>query len=151
MARTGMGGRNPQRPQRHMTDPTTTEEGRKRIAQAVSESALQDKVIEVCHVMGHLVFHDPDARRCRHCHQMVFDKRARGFPDLVILRLPGLRRRGPLVIFAELKTERGALSHEQKVWRSFLETIAKVVPGVAYYLWKPTDINDVIRLLADRE
>lgn len=115
----------------------------------VREGDLQAAIIGLCQRMGHLVFHDPDARRCRHCGQMQFDKRVRGFPDLMIVRMPKRGLRGPWLILAELKTERGQLSTEQRVWRTYLSVAAKLCPGVLYAVWRPHDWPMIQRLLSE--
>ena len=55
----------------------------------------------------------------------------RGFPDLV------LAKEGK-VIFAELKTEKGAVRKEQKQW---LELLGGV-------LWRPRDMDQIIKVLS---
>jgi len=58
-----------------------------------------------------------------------------GFFDLVLVKRPR-------VIFAELKTERGKLSEQQKKW--FDETAMGVAET---YLWRPRDIDEIERIL----
>jgi hypothetical protein len=59
-----------------------------------------------------------------------------GFFDLVMIR-------GPRTIFAELKSEKGKLSHEQNKWI----VTAKECPGVEVYVWRPSDIKNIERTL----
>ena len=56
-----------------------------------------------------------------------------GFPDLCMAR-------GPRLVFAELKTERGKLSPAQIAW---LDTLA-AVPGIEVYrTWRPSNWETV--------
>lgn len=59
-----------------------------------------------------------------------------GFFDLVLIK-------APRVIFAELKSVNGRTTQAQKDW--FVRTSA--CPGVAVYLWRPTDIEAIERIL----
>jgi hypothetical protein len=59
-----------------------------------------------------------------------------GLPDLVLVRKPR-------VIFAELKSERGSMRSEQKVWRAALEECT----GVEYFVWRPRDQDAIVAAL----
>jgi len=52
-----------------------------------------------------------------------------GFPDLVCVR-------GPRLVFAELKTEKGRVTREQTLW---LDDLAAVGAHVRATLWSPPD------------
>lgn len=134
---------------RPRADPT--EAARRKLYADVLEAPFQRQVTNMVRQMGDLVFHDPDARTCPHCHQMVTDKRVRGFPDLFIARWPKIGRRAPWLILAELKTERGQLSPEQKAWGVVLSLIARVCPGFHYAVWRPSDLPKIIALLTDQQ
>ena len=82
------------------------------------------QVIETAQWLGYMAFHVYDSRRCR-----------AGFPDLVLLR-------ANRIIYAELKTERGRLSPDQRVW---LDALTEA--GCYCYLWRPSDVDEVIRIL----
>lgn len=60
-----------------------------------------------------------------------------GFPDLVLLRPPRL-------IFAELKSDVGRLTSQQKEWITDLSQIE----GIEVYVWKPKDLDEIQRILA---
>ena len=68
-----------------------------------SEKRFQDAVVQLAQLSGCLVYHTYDSRRS-----------TPGFPDLVILR-------DDLLIFAELKTEKGKLSKYQANWLDALK------------------------------
>ncbi len=60
-----------------------------------------------------------------------------GFPDRVLVR--------DRVIFAELKTEKGVVSDSQREW---LTGLAR--GGAEVYLWRPSDLDEVARVLSKR-
>lgn len=62
-----------------------------------------------------------------------------GFFDLTIVSRA--RRR---IIFAELKSEKGSLTEEQVVWG---KEVAGILTGVEYYVWRPSDLDDIERIL----
>jgi hypothetical protein len=90
-----------------------------------SEKEFQSAVIDLAERHGWRTFHVYDSRRSE-----------AGFPDLTLVR------RGVLV-FIELKAERGQPSAEQKAWLADLELVA----GVTVRLWRPSDWNEVVTLL----
>jgi len=59
----------------------------------------------------------------------------RGFPDLVMAK-------AGRVIFAELKADKGQLTTDQVAWHLALRD-----PRVESYIWRPSDEDDVIRML----
>ncbi len=59
-----------------------------------------------------------------------------GFPDLVLVR-------PPRVIFAELKRNKAQLRTAQVAWKVQLEDC----PGVEYYVWRPDDLEDILKIL----
>ena len=61
----------------------------------------------------------------------------RGFPDLVLVNADKSR-----IIFAELKSEKGKVSAEQ---RYCLDSLARCHHEV--YLWRPADIEEIARVL----
>lgn len=67
----------------------------------------------------------------RHHHQFNARRSAKGWPDLTLVRPPEL-------VIAELKTERGRVSEEQKVWLADLSAC-----GVEVYVWRPRDLEEV--------
>ena len=83
----------------------------------MNESALQAKVITLCHDLGLLVFHSTDSRR----------DVGRGFPDLVIVGKAG-------GMFAEVKDNWGQLSPDQCQWKYSL-----MASGAQWRLWRPSD------------
>lgn len=88
-----------------------------------SEAAFQQKVINYAIFKGWLVYHPPDNRpgkagRVQHV--------VPGYPDLTLVR--------ERVLFAELKTEKGRVSPEQKRWHAALKDA-----GAEAHIWRPSD------------
>lgn len=81
-----------------------------------SEKEFQSKVVALAEANDWRTFHVFDSRRS-----------AAGFPDLVLVR------KGTLIL-AELKSDVGRLSAEQKEWLKEL----REVNGVAVRLWRPS-------------
>lgn len=81
---------------------------------------------------------DPAELRGWRWHHQHYSKRSpAGWPDLVLVR-------GPRLVAAELKSERGRVHPEQRVW---LDALA-AVPGVETYLWRPSAWAQVQAVLA---
>ena len=59
-----------------------------------------------------------------------------GFPDLVMVRPPD-------IIFVELKAEKGRVTQDQEEWGWALMGC----PGVEYYLWRPSDWDELVEVL----
>lgn len=91
----------------------------------IHEKDWQETIERSARVLRWLVYHTYDSR-----------KSAPGFPDLLLIRPPRL-------IVAELKTETGRLSADQKLW---LENFRNI-PMVEAYVWRPSDWKQVERVL----
>lgn len=94
-----------------------------------TEAHFQQSVTELAERCGWLWWHDNDSRRNR-----------RGFPDLVLLRAPRL-------LLVELKTERGKLRPEQRIW---LDELGQC-PGIETYVWRPGDFDEIVSILNRRQ
>ena len=92
----------------------------------VTERDLREQVRDLCKLFGWKIYfswtsiHSP-----------------RGFPDLVLAN-PEQKR----VIFAELKSDKGTVTPYQQEWLDALEACGQEV-----YLWRPSDIENIARLL----
>lgn len=97
---------------------------------AVSEEAFSTNVRRFATTLGWLDYHTHDSRRS-----------PSGFPDLVLVRRPRM-------ILAELKTTKGELSTEQRVW---LWTLADAAYGGdgrwEVYVWTPPLLDRIIEVL----
>lgn len=93
----------------------------------MTESELQRLVCDLATLRGWSWYHTYDSRRSN-----------AGFPDLVL-------RRGPRLVFAELKSAKGVVSPAQADWLDGLRRT-----GVEVYVWRPVDWDNgtIDRLLA---
>ena len=105
----------------------------------LSESAFQNKVIDIARLNGWLVHHTRPAqvRAGKWATPVTGDI---GLPDLILAH----PKRG--LIFAELKTEIGRLTPGQKKWVATLHDA-----GVEIYVWRPSMMDDIIRTLNRKE
>lgn len=69
-------------------------------------------------------------------HQLDSIGTRAGLPDLIMVR-------PPRVVFAELKSEHGRLSAQQKVALELLERCT----GVEMYVWRPRDWDALVEVL----
>lgn len=95
-----------------------------------SEKEFQAVVIDIAKRQGWKVYHTYDSR-----------KSAPGFPDLTMVR------RG-MVIFAELKVGKNKLEPEQEDWKALLIEAAERNPMLLYFVWRPSDMEMIGRILA---
>ena len=98
----------------------------------IKEKDFQQGVVELARFNGWKVFHPYESRRC-----------VPGYPDLTMVRVSDRR-----IIFAELKTEKGRLSEYQKEWGEALTQIASEDNAVSYYLWRPSDWDEIEKVLS---
>lgn len=84
------------------------------IEDSMTETELQDAIIDVAERAGWLIFHDYDSRRNR-----------AGFPDLVLVK-------PPRVLFVELKKKGGVVSPNQRMWLDALARCDTIAAGVVY-------------------
>jgi hypothetical protein len=75
----------------------------------------------------------------RHYHSHRSDHSPAGFPDLVLVRA---RHPKPRVVFAELKSDRGRVTADQRAWITELRAC-----GQEAYIWRPSMWQDVERIL----
>lgn len=95
----------------------------------LSESDLQQRIIDRAKALGWLVYHTYDSRRS-----------TAGFPDLVLAR-------SEHVIFVEVKSEKGRLTQAQVEWLRALGIRDPLFePGV--YVWRPSDMAEIEKVLA---
>ena len=87
------------------------------LAAAMSEAQLLAIIRQACRTLGLLCYHTHDSRRSE-----------AGFPDLVIV--------GERVIYRELKSARGRVRPEQRVWLDAL-----TAAGQDADIWRPRDLH----------
>ena len=88
----------------------------------ISEKAFLLQVRELARYEGWLSYHTYRSTRSEP-----------GFPDLVLVR-------PPRVILAELKTDKGKLSADQRLWLDTLRRCSEVET----YLWRPSDWDRIV-------
>lgn len=100
------------------------------------ESVFQDQVIELAHIYRWRVAHFRPAQTNQGWRTPV-SADGKGFPDLVIVRAPEL-------IIAELKSQQGVLSADQKIWIADMQQVAAVASSnVEVYVWRPSDFDEI--------
>jgi hypothetical protein len=109
----------------------------------MGEQDLQGAVIDLCRLLHLRVAHFRPARTDQRWRTPVQADGA-GFPDLVIAGPGG-------VAFRELKSDRGRLSADQKLWQGAL-----LDAGADHWVWRPTDwvdglVNEELRMLAGKD
>jgi len=88
----------------------------------ISEKHWQDDVLEIANLFGWRAYHTFDSRRSQP-----------GFPDLILVR-------PPVVIAAELKTDKGRITLAQREWLAVLERCDRIQTR----LWRPQDRDQVL-------
>lgn len=96
----------------------------------MTEAELQSVVIELAQLKGWLVHHDRPARTAKGWRTPI--QGTPGFPDLVLAR-------NGRVIFAELKSERGAMRGDQLRWMRELAVEDVRGADVELEVWRPED------------
>ncbi len=107
-------------------------------ASGLAERDFERQVLELARLCGWRTAHFRPARTSKGWRTPVSGDGA-GFPDIVLCR-------PPLVLFAELKSERGKLRPEQREW---LEILGRC-EGVEARLWRPRDFEEIERTLCKR-
>ena len=92
----------------------------------MKEAELQAAVIDMAHLFGWIVAHFRPALTQSGRWVTPVQADGKGFPDLVLVR--------DEILYVELKSERGRLSLEQRMW---IEAIRAA--GGEAHLWRPTD------------
>ncbi len=95
----------------------------------LSESELQQMIVDRASVLGWLVYHTYDSRRS-----------APGFPDLVLCR-------AGRVVIVEVKSEKGRLSKDQAIWLRELGIGDQPSRSHEVYLWRPSDMDHIEEIL----
>jgi len=91
----------------------------------MTEKEFLQQVRDLAKLCGWLTYHTYDSRRS-----------PEGFPDLVLVR-------GNQMVFAELKSEKGSVRPEQRMWLDALEKVC----NVEVYLWRPHNWDEIIERL----
>lgn len=114
--------------------------GRRYAAWTETEAGFLQAVRELARACGWTCYHQRPALTRRGWRTALMG--TSGYPDLTLAKGRCGTRAGRLLI-VELKSERGALSPDQRHWKDILETIV----GVEYYLWRPSDWDEIVHCL----
>ncbi|HEY6568589.1 MAG TPA: VRR-NUC domain-containing protein [Actinomycetota bacterium] len=95
------------------------------------EADLKAAVIKIAKRERWLVHHTANRQGSRN------SAKGSGVPDLIMAH-PGGR-----LILAELKKQKAKLEPLQEQWQFALERC----PGIEYYVWRPSDLPDIDRIL----
>lgn len=112
------------------------------VLRAISEDQFLKQIIDLAHVYGWKACHTRAARTSKGWRTPVQGDGA-GFPDLILVR--------EIVIFAELKNEKGKISDAQEDWITTLNIATQTSknPGNAY-IWRPSDWDRIVNILSRR-
>jgi hypothetical protein len=119
---------------------------RKTYEHTVSEKAFQAHVIQCARINGFRVGREDPLSPHLDLIMHIHDSRKSagvGFPDLVLAH-----PKRPVLYLVELKTERGRIRPEQKIWKGVLERIEAASCGVVRYrLWRPSMWESIVEEL----
>ena len=100
------------------------------------EAAWQEQVISLARQFHWRVAHFRAGRTSRGQWRTPVQADGAGFPDLMLCD----RR----IIYAELKADKGKITPDQVEWLAAIRSA-----GGEAYLWRPADLEDVVRVLSD--
>lgn len=109
----------------------------KMVCRSMSERAWSDQFKKIYRRLGWIGAHFRPARKRDGTWSTAVEGEGIGFPDWVLLRPPRL-------LFVELKRETGKTTDKQNMWLSLL----RLVPWLEVYVWKPSDFEEVERVLS---
>ena len=105
-----------------------------------SERAFQASVLRLARLMGWAWWHDRATnfpRACPHCKKpLKMPRNDPGWPDLFLVR-------GDTLVVAELKSDRGSTTPDQRAWLAAFRGVRRIVVEV----WKPKDTERVVEVL----
>ncbi len=122
-------------------------DGRRALEMNMSEDDLMSFVIDLAHLHGWLVHHTRPAKTAKGWRTPI--QGDAGFPDLVLAR-------DGIAIFAELKSEKGRVSREQRTWHDALpwRVHVPIANGQELHpvvqVWRPSDRADIEKILSNQ-
>ena len=106
----------------------------------LSERDFKNSIVTLARDLGWLVHHDLPSQRANGSWATATQGDS-GFPDLVLVH-PGDGARKPMVVFAELKTQRGKTTEGQEQWLTALRA-----NGQLAFIWRPAQMQEICELL----
>jgi hypothetical protein len=110
----------------------------------LSEREFKNAVVAFARDLGWLVHHDLPSQRANGSWATATQGDS-GFPDLVLVH-PGDSARKPMVVFAELKTQRGKTTASQEQWLTALRA-----SGQMAFIWRPSEMSAICQMLVTNE
>jgi hypothetical protein len=89
-----------------------------------AEEGFQERIIDLAHLHSWKVAHFRPAQLADGSYRTAVSADGQGFPDLLLVR--------ERIIFREIKTDTGQLSHEQRAWGRWL-----TAAGQDWDVWRP--------------
>ena len=105
----------------------------------IKEEDFFRQILDLAYIFGWRVAHFRPART-KYGWRTAVAGDGQGFPDCVMVR------RG-IVLFAELKSEKGKLSEKQDEWMNDLKGVADNSSGVMAFIWRPSDWEVIVEIL----
>ena|SRR3990167_458274 len=124
-----------------MNNEVSLPEGKKLIDLAISEVDFQDMVVDAFQKSGWLVHAERPARSNKGWRTPI--QGDPGFLDLVLAR----GEPDPRIIFAEVKSEEGRETKEQKAWGIVLASCTRAAIGIDTFLWRPSNWQEILAIL----
>jgi hypothetical protein len=108
----------------------------------ISEREFKNSIVALARDLGWLVHHDLPSQRANGSWATATQGDS-GFPDLVLVH-PGNMVTGlkPMVVFAELKTQRGKTTASQEQWLTALRACGQMA-----FVWRPAQMQEIQELL----
>lgn len=108
----------------------------------ISEREFKNSIVTLARDLGWLVHHDLPSQRANGSWATATQGDS-GFPDLVLVH-PGNMVTGlkPMVVFAELKTQRGKTTAGQEQWLTALRACGQMA-----FVWRPAQMQEIQQLL----
>ena len=110
----------------------------------ISERDFKNSIVTLARDLGWLVHHDLPSQRANGSWATATQGDS-GFPDLVLVH-PGDGARKPMVVFAELKTQRGKTTASQEQWLTALRACGQMA-----FIWRPSEMSAICQMLATNE
>lgn len=96
-------------------------------AQSMTETELQDAVVQMANLFGWRVCHFRPAKTDKGWRTPV--QGHIGYPDITLVR--------ERIMFVELKSDKGKLTHDQMEWARAIEDA-----GGEWHVWRPAEWHD---------
>lgn len=123
---------------------------KKTYEESLSEKVFQSHVMQTARLNGFRVPREDPLAPSLDLVVHIYDSRksaGAGYPDLTLLH-PGRS----VLYLVELKSEKGRLTPEQKLWRAALEPLEDASGGIVRYrLWRPSMWPEIIYELGGKD